>query len=568
MESTGSEAPFPLIRPALADKQTLLRLYRDCEAWLQQGRFAEARAVLTELVQRNPEKLEFLNNLVALCRYGGDTEAALVHAHTAFLLAPTDHTAQVHLGHLLLEQKRYVQAGHYYQLATGSDPQDAEAWENLAHCLGKQGQIRPCLEVLGRATQLQPADARLKSAFLYHLLALPGLSPEQRWPHLQAWDRSQSRPALGHSNSPEPARRLRIGYVSADLRQSVAAQVFGPLFFERDRGCFELYVYSNHHSADAETESFRADADHWREIHALSDAQVVDLIQQDQIDVLVDLNSLMEGNRLAVFAARPAPIQLTGPGGYIGSTGLSAIGYCLADAVMIPPEQACWHSESPLYLSSGFHWQPRAEYADLSAADPPGLTGGRFTLGCGNDTLKLNPAVLGLWAELLRLLPEADLLLKAPGLEEFALQEHFQQFFVRSGVAPERIRCEGSTPPRAHLDFYRRCDLILDPFPFNGAISTCDALWMGRPVIVRDGGHRVGASILTAVGLSDWIAADEADYLRKACILARAPQRVSPPGLRERLLASPICDGKGFCAQVEGHYRRLWEAWCLKQASA
>lgn len=563
---TKSEPQGPFTQ---TDDQSLFRLYPQSLGWVQQGRIGEALALLDELVRRQPDNVDFLNNLVALKVYSGDAAQALKHAERAFLLAPFHHTAQIHMGHLLLEQKRYIQATAYFKLAIQSQPQDLEAWKNLAHCLAKQGLIEACLDVLNQACQLAPEDAQLKSVCLYHLLAQPGLEPEALGQAFERWNQSQAVQQPSHFNWPDPERRLKIGYVSGDFRENVATQVFAPLFELRDSQNFELYAYSQFQGEDAETRRFRSLADHWREIYGLSDQAVRAQILQDGIDLLIDLNGLTEQNRLPVFAGKPAPIQLTGPGGFISSTGLSAIDYVIADLWLIPLEQRRWQSETPLYLSSGFHWQPRADYADLPLTAPPSQTRpGRIMLGCGNDTLKLNSAVLRLWAQILQALPQAQLLLKAPGFDEAALRAHFREAFKHFGVEPGRISFEGQTSPHEHLEFYNRIDLALDPFPFNGAISTCDALWMGTPVISLNRGHRVGASILAAVGLQDWIAQDESDYLHKVCALAQTPEQLQSlkQSLRQRLLDSAICDGAGFCRELEVIYRQSWRKWCQQQA--
>lgn len=536
-------------------------------AWMTQGDYAHAREGLLELLRLLPDHPMLLNNLVAACLAGEMPAEAQRWAQKAFLLAPANHTAQQHMGHLLLQQKRFVQASDYYRLATQSDPRDGESWEKLAHCLGKQGRIEACLTVLEQGLSHLPDNLELRRLLLYHLLALPRPDFGARQRQFAAWEQRLRFVSRPHQNSPDPDRRLRIGYVSADFRFSVGAQVIAPLFSEHDARNFEIIAYANQPRHDEQTAWFQARCDGWRTIRAVEDDAVAEQIRADRIDILVDLGGLMPYGRLPVFARKPAPIQLTGLGGYISGTGLPEIDYCLADRHMIPPELEGWHRERILPLSCGFHWQPRPEYLNLPLREPPSLQPGqaRTVFGCGNDTLKLNQDVIQVWSRILRALPQAELLLKSAGLQEPRLQAQFCERFARHGISAQRIRFAGETPPDEHLAFYNHCDVVLDPFPFNGAISTCDALWMGAPVVtLAQGSSTIGDSILSAVGFSEGIAGNAEDYIAIACQLAQSPARLRElkQSLRPRLAASAICDAQGFCAEVETIYRQIWRDYC------
>ena len=305
-------------------------------------------------------------------------------------------------------------------------------------------------------------------------------------------------------------------------------------------------------------------ADHWLVTVGLSDDDLAERIRTDGIDILVDLAGHTAKNRLGVFARKPAPVQVTWLG-YPNTTGLKAIDYRLVDAVTDPVGQAdAWASESLVRLEGGFLCYAGSKDAPEPTM-PPCLTTGTVTFGSFNNPAKLSEATLDTWARLLARLPQARLLLKGNPFADAATRALFLSRLSERGVAAERVELVAWLPSEAtHLALYNRVDVALDPFPYNGTTTTCEALWMGVPVVTLRGDRhagRVGASLLTQVGLTDWIAGSVEEYLQIAATLAGNPQHLNDlrRTLRPRLAASPLCDGRAFARKIEATYRTMWQ---------
>jgi predicted O-linked N-acetylglucosamine transferase (SPINDLY family) len=272
-----------------------------------------------------------------------------------------------------------------------------------------------------------------------------------------------------------------------------------------------------------------------------------------------------------MFALKPAPVQVSWLG-YPSTTGLAAIDWRISDAIVEPPGGAdALSSERVMRLPDGFHcFQPPAEAPPVGPApgNASGGAGGRITFGSLNTFAKLSPATLRLWAQILAAVPTARLLLKDSRIHDPTTARHHRERFAAAGIDPARLdilpRAAGTA---AHLAAYGRIDVALDPFPYNGTTTTCEALWMGVPVIALAGDRhaaRVGASLLHRVGLDDLVTADPDAYVAAAVALARDPAHIATlrGGLRARMQASPLCDGSAFARAMEAAYRAMWRAWC------
>ena len=316
-------------------------------------------------------------------------------------------------------------------------------------------------------------------------------------------------------------------------------------------------------------ERVRDGADRWREVHAQNAEDLAALIRQDQIDILVDLAGHTSNNFLPVFARKPAPIQVAYLG-YPGTTGLSAMDYRLTDQVADPQgmTEHCF-TETLIRLPHGFLcYTPRADAPKPAA--PPSRNNGYMTFGSFNNLVKLTPSVAALWSRILGAVENAHLLLKS---KSFACEETRNLFFdsfADHGIDKDRIELVAFVKDsRDHLDTYARVDIALDPFPYNGTTTTCEALWMGVPVISLAGDShmgRVGASILAAVGLPDLVAADEDGYVDLATQLAGDRDRLAGyrRDMRKRMEASPLLDARQFNLDLDGAYRNLWRQWCAR----
>jgi predicted O-linked N-acetylglucosamine transferase (SPINDLY family) len=366
---------------------------------------------------------------------------------------------------------------------------------------------------------------------------------------------------------------LRIGYVSPDFWRHSCAHYVLPLFAGHDHNRYQIICYSDVRQPDSFTRRLQACADLWHDTYGLKDEALVELIRRDEVDILVDLNGHFAGTRLLAFARKPAPVQVTWLG-YPNTTGLTTIDYRLVDPVTDPPGEAdAYHSEALVRLSTGFLcYTPVPEAPEPAPA--PCLEKGYVTFGSFNNMAKVTPEVIALWAAILQRVPTARLVLKSRQLDDAGTRRRFAALLHAHGIAEERFDLlPWSLRPDDHMGAYHGLDIALDPFPYNGTTTTCEALWMGVPVLSLMGDRhagRVGASLLTTLGLSDWIATDPADYVDRAARLAADPAGLAElhRTLRARLVDSPLFNAAAFARMVEAAYRAMWQRWCAGQAPA
>lgn len=375
--------------------------------------------------------------------------------------------------------------------------------------------------------------------------------------------------------------KIRVGYVSADFYRHSASKSFGPLLTAYNREEFEVFCYSNSPKSDDITQEFYDAVDHWRNISGLGNHPAADLIRRDKIDILVDLSGHTVGNRLLMFALKPAPIQISGLG-FGNTTGLEQMDYLFSDHWVLPLELAHLIPESPLYLSSLLHWQPPPDvlqvyeipdtpppegYCAYITRDFPLLDNKYITFGCGNSLFKVTRAVREVWAGILKAVPDSRLAIKATNLEDAPTADLLLDSFEEFGIDLNRIELYGKSTHYEHLDFYNWIDIALDPFPYQGGITTCETLWMGKPVIsLNQGATRGSVSVLNNAGMEDCIAPDIPEYTWKACLMAYHLLSLNKPQLRDlvdlhthSLMNSPICNTQNFVNEIYSHYQALYQ---------
>lgn len=493
-------------------------------------------------------------------------------------LDPTNIAALINLGAIQNKLSQLAQAAETARKVLELVPEQPDAHGNLAGILREQGEIPAAVAHYRRALAVRPDSALIFSSYLLARQADVTARPADLLVDHREWDRRFAKPLDPGVNVPrngrdangrdaDPARRLRIGYVSADLRSHSVASFIEPLLGAHDRTAVEVFCYSST-IHDAVTPRIRARADGWRETRHLGDAALAELVAQDRIDVLVDLAGHTADNRLLCFARRPAPVQVSYCG-YPGTTGLSAIGWRLTDAIADPEGDSDPHYVERLWrLPNGFLcYQP--EVANLPPANPlPAMTRGAVTFGSFNNLSKLNDAVLELWAAVLNSVPGSRLLLKCRGLGDEGPQRRVRERLAAAGLDANRITVAPYTRTRLeHLAIYNEVDIGLDCFPYNGTTTTCEAMWMGVPVVtLRGDGHpgRVGASLLTRMGLTDLIAQTPSAYVATCARLAADLPRLAGlrAGLRERFVGSPLGSPDILARDIEAAYRGMWAAWC------
>jgi protein O-GlcNAc transferase len=539
----------------------------------QQGRLDEALAALREAVRIKPDYAQAYCNLgCALVdrRDYVEADAALLRA---IRIKPDLVEAHSNLGKVWRDLGKLDQAVRSCRQAVRIDPRYPDAYLNLGAGLSEQGKFDEAVSTYREAVRLKPDFAEASSGLLACMNYDERTSLASLFEAHRDWEQrhAQALPRPGsYANDRVPGRRLKVGYVSPDFRQHSVAYFLEPLLRGHDRNEVDVFCYAEVSWPDASTEQFKRHSDHWVTTVGMSDAALAERIRSDGIDILVDLAGHTAKNRLPVFARKPAPVQVTGLG-YPNTTGLDAIDYRLVDAVTDPVGKAdAFASETLVRLPGGFLCYGPPDEAPTPRAVPC-LSNGFATFGSFNNPTKISVATLDAWAQVLTRLPTARLLLKGKSFADPATRASFAERLHRRGIAAERVDLVGWLPDHAHLAHYDHVDVALDPFPYNGTTTTCEALWMGVPVVTLRGDRhagRVGASLLTQIGLTDLIADSVEAYVSTAAALAGDPARLADlrRSLRPRMAASSLCDAAGFARKVEEAYRTMWARWCATPA--
>ena len=530
---------------------------------LRLGRPADSAEASRRALAHRPDLGDARVNLaVAQQRQGQDAAA---EATIREALADDAGNATLHRFLGVLRRRRGDLAGAEAAMgqALALNPSLAEAHDGLAGVLLDQGRLDAAEESFRRALELRPDDAHIHSNLLLCLNYRSADSTALFAAHCAWAERHAPTAALPPPADPGPSpRRLKIGYLSGDFRRHSVAYFLEPLIAHRDRGRFEIFCYATNEDPDEVTERLRAIADHWRWASGLGDKALANRIRADEIDILVELSGHTAGNRLGALRYRPGRVQVSWCG-YPNTTGMTAVDYRIVDAITDPPGAEAWASEALARLPGGFLCYRPPENAP-APAPPPAQINGFSTFGSFNNLRKVTPEVIALWSALLHRDPRTRLLLKARPLADRDTANRIHALFAECGIDAGRVDLLGPVAGvAAHLAAYAAVDIALDPFPYNGATTTCEALWMGVPVITLAGGRhagRVGASLLTRVGLGDCIAADDADYLDTALRLAAdipalAERRAA---LRGNMQTSPLCDGPAFTRDMEAAFEQMW----------
>jgi predicted O-linked N-acetylglucosamine transferase (SPINDLY family) len=508
-----------------------------------------------------------LDYAMALRAMGRMDEAWQV-AQRALAISPEDATAWNFSGVLLQHAQRLDEEIACYRKATSLNAQYAEAYNNLGSGLLVQGYIAEAEQAYRTALALKPDWAGAHSNLVFALNYCSEDGAALREAHI-AWARKHGAPlAPAQSSQKESSHRLRIGYVSADFRFHSVAFFIKSLLEQHDHTTFEVFCYADVKKPDEMTAQLKTYADHWRDSTSMSDPVLAELITADGIDILVDLAGHSGKNRLPVFARKPAPVQISWLG-YPNTTGLKAIDYRITDAIADPPGMTeAFHTETLLRLPSGFLCYSPPPAAEFPVGPAPHVENGFITFGSFNLLAKITPEVVRSWSAILHETPRARLYLKARGLEGFGARTRLLSLFAAEGVGADRVSLnERTNSIGGHLEHYRQIDIALDPFPYNGTTTTCEALWMGVPLVTLAGklhAGRVGASLLHRIGHPEWIARSHEEYVAIAAALAADPDRLTMlrGTLRNELSVSPLCDGPRFARDMEAAYRNMWHERC------
>ena len=458
-----------------------------------------------------------------------------------------------------------------YQKVLDIRPDCAEAYNNMGVALRNHGDPRKAVECYKKVLEIEPDNAVAHSNLLFSYQYNADHSHAWMYEQHRKWSEVHEKPLKGeilpHANDRTPDRRLRIGYVSPDFRSHSCAYFIEPLLRAHDKTRAEIFCYSDVRRSDDITERIMGLADHWRNVFRKGHEYVAEKIREDQIDVLVDLTGHTAKHRLLVFSRKPAPIQVSWLG-YPDTTGMDVMDYRLTDAVADPEGVTdSYQSETLVRIPNGFLcYAPPEKNPDV--APLPVIKEKWLTFGSFNNLTKVTEHVIEVWSEILRQIPRSRLFLKSRQMANEETRQNYLKMFSENGIASERITTTPRTPSQvAHLDLYKHVDIALDPFPYNGTTTSCEALWMGVPFIALAGDRhvsRVGISILHQAGLTELIADSEADYIAKAVQLGKDIDRLKTlrTTLREHTKNSWLCNAAEFAKSLEDAYLGMWRKWC------
>jgi protein O-GlcNAc transferase len=554
------EAALRLHPGHLQARNNLANQYRNA------GRLDEAAAHLQQAHRQEPTSVPVILNLGNVYMAMNRHQDAVDCFDAAIQLAPTMSVLYNNKGNALRALTRIEESLAAYRQAIALEPARAEFHVNYGIALQMQGRLPEALASFRQAMTLAPESAAAYGAGLFSLHYDPTLSPMDLCQAHREWARRYAPPTppRRHANSRDPERRLRIGLVSADLRQHPVAFFTLPLLEAHDRERYEIVCYSSGGKSDAWTERMRNAADGWCEAAGLTDLELAERIARDEIDILIDLSGHTAGNRLLAFAHKPAPIALSWLG-YFNTTGLDAIDYLIVDPILAPPGEQAPFVEKPLRLEGCYLAYTGPAYAP-PVSPLPALTHRHITFGCFNTLSKVTGDVVKLWARLLHRVPLSRLILKNSILDDGHSRQLYWEAFAREGIHRHRVDLLGSSPHRDLLAAYQHIDIALDTFPYNGGTTTCEALWMGIPVITQAGGRfvsRVGATILTNAGFPAWVTHSPEDYIEQAAALAADPAALAEirASLRDRIQRSTLGDTAQFTRRWEHALRMVWHDW-------
>lgn len=501
---------------------------------------------------------------MALQQHGRLGESLAAKRRAAHLL-PVDAEAHSNLGTALDLQGMFDEAEVSLRRALELNPGLAQAHNNLGRVLQSQGRLQEAGRCYRRALELAPDMSGTYSNLLFTISHDADLTPtEVLAAHLE-FDRRYGHPLRAtwqpHANVKDPAKRLRVGFVSGDLRRHAVAHFLEPIWREFDRAQIEIVAYSTATREDSKTLDLRALTGRWVNVAAHTDAQLADLVRADGVDILVDLSGHTKHNRLLVFARKPAPVQVSGIG-YPHTSGLSAIDYRISDDFRLPPALEAQYVEKVVRIpcSGPFEHGPAPAVNSL-----PALTAGVFTFGSFQRATKINETTLRLWSRVLLALPGSRMLIGATG--DAGSQERIRAGFAANGVAPHRLVFHPRMQVQDYLALHHQVDLLLDSHPYPGGTTTNHGLWMGVPTLTRVGESVVswqGAGTLLRLGLTEMVARDDDEYVRLAQrwagdLATLANLRAT---LRQHVDDSPLRKPKAVAAGYQAAYRAMWERWC------
>lgn len=588
------------------DRNLLEALNNRVATLYELGRYTDAESAAAQAIESNPHVAALHVNMGNVLLHTGKARAAVKSFRQALACDPACPEAHMNLATLFGETHHIGEALVFIEREIALKGESAQRLASLALALQARGDLAAaeasCEKVLGmqpgnisalitlagcrsaradhhganrlqeRALASNPQMPAICSNIAFNATYLPDISAEEVFDYHRDWARrfggQGKEPVFVHAQSRDPDRPLRIGYVSGDFGVHPVGFLLRDVIREHDRGSFEVHCFSMMRKDDEITIAVREHASAWHEALLTSDEELAREIHEKGIDILIDLSGHTAYNRLPAFARRPAPVQATWIG-YFHSTGLESIDYFITDPYTSPVGCGQLFSETPVWLPhSRFCYSPPAYVPEVAPA--PVLAQGRITFGCFNRVEKLVAPVIAAWAEIIKAVPDSRLLLKAGTLQNEAACDELRRRFAACGLDGARLDLRGPSSHPEMLRQYGEIDIALDPFPFNGGMTTLEALWMGVPVVTVAGQgvvSRQTVSALANLGLTELAFPDVSSYIDGAVALARDTHRLVElrRDIRQRMAASPLLQAEQFARDLEALYRRMWRAWCSGQ---
>lgn len=537
------------------------------------GRMDEAVASYEKALAIKPDLAEAHNNLGNTLINLGRRDEAVASYRKAVAVKPDLAEAHNNLGNALNSLGRLDEAVQSFHRALAIMPEYVLAHNNLANALNSLGRLDEAVECLRKALAIKPDSVEANSNLLLIEQYRPGHDAETLYRLHCEWDERLGRAFRSswpkHRNVPAPDRRLRVGFVSPDLGRHPVGYFVVRAFENIPATEIEMVAYSDR-VVDDLTERIKAAVAVWRDVRGMSDEELTRTILDDEIDILVDLAGHSARNRLLVFARKPAPVQVTWAG-YVGTTGLSAIDYLVSDPHSTRPDEEKCCRETVVRMPYDYVCYDPPVYAP-EVGPLPFRRNGVMTFGSFNNPGKINAEVASVWARILQAVANSRLMIKYRGIDSAASVERLTTLFEAEGIDQSRLTLEGQSPHADLLARYNDVDIALDPFPYSGGLTTCEASWMGVPVITVPGqtfASRHSLVHLSAIGLPELVASDRDDYVKLAVALANDADGLARlrAGLRAKMAGSPLCDGRKFAEGFAAIMRNIWRNWCVSQES-
>ncbi|MCA1432985.1 tetratricopeptide repeat protein [Bradyrhizobium sp. BRP20] len=528
-------------------------------------RYDEAEAAFAAAFAIKPDSAKILAQRGRLNSSLSRLEQAAADFDAALALSPRFEMALRGKAEVSLSLGNTAQAILACTTLLEQNPRSTIALALLSSCFANQGEIASAIEHLDAALAISP-DPDLMARKIYYLDFLPDADFTIQQATRRSWGEAIGARVPQRKLAPrqlDPDRRIVIGYVSAEFWYHSAAFGLLPVLRHHDHASFEVVCYSCSPTRDAITAEFKSAADGWVDAWQMFDDELADRIEADKVDILIDVSGHSSGNRLQVFARKPAPIQVTGFGHATG-TGLRTMDYVLADPVFIPQSARHLLAEKVYDLPCLITIDP---ILDVPPSELPMLRNGYVTFGVFNRVNKISDEAIRVWSNVMREVAGSKIIIKHTLLDDPLVRDGLLARFVAHGIAEERITCLGSSERADHLRAFALVDISLDPFPQNGGVSTWESLYAGVPVVAKLGhgaSSRAGGSIVAAVGLDDWVADDDAGYAAIACKFAAQPAHLAKlrAELPARIAASAAGNVETYTRRVEEGYRKFWRDYC------